>query len=148
MPSLHHSIAALRIAGDSLVPDAVSRLLCCNPTTAFVKGQVEPSKGKPLVRNTSLWHLDVVGQQPENLDAHVAELFGRVNADLSVWTTLSGEFQAELLCVYFTSETDNHLEVSREVLTALGDRGIKLALQIYAPITGRSPSLAGQSRRS
>ena len=133
MPYLHHSCAALRITGDSLNPNAISRLLGCRPTLGHVKGQIEPSKGKPIVRETGTWQLDAAGQQPGNLDAHVAELFRRVNNDLSAWATLSGERNIELFCVYFMSEADEGVETSAETLKALGDRGIKLGLRIYSP---------------
>ena len=133
MSSLHHSFAALRIAGDSLNPDAISRLLGCRPTVAFVKDQIEPSKGKPVVRETGGWQLDTAGQQPGNLDAHVTELFGRVNSALSVWGMLSREYKIEMFCVYFTHEADESVQASPGTLEALGDRGITLDLHIYSP---------------
>jgi len=133
MSHLHHSIAALRIGGDSLKPDAISRVLGCSPTLSFVKGQIEPSKRKAIVRETGGWHLDAVEQQPGNLDAHVAELFGRVNNELSAWAALSGEYETDLFCVYFMSEADEGLKVAAETLKVLGDRGIKLGLRIYSP---------------
>jgi hypothetical protein len=123
----------LRITGDSLDPDAISRLLGCSPTLGHVKGQIEPGKGKPIVRETGAWQLDAAGQQPGNLDAHVAELFRRVKNDLSAWATLSGEYKIDLFCVYFMSEADEGVETSAETLKILGDRGIKLGLRIYSP---------------
>jgi uncharacterized protein DUF4279 len=133
MPYLHHSCAALRITGDSLNPKAISRLLGCSPTLGHVKGQIEPSKGKPIIRETGAWQLDAAGQQPGNLDAHVAELFRRVNNDLSAWATLSGEHKIDLWCVYFMGEPDEDVQASAETLKALGDRGIKLDLRVYSP---------------
>jgi hypothetical protein len=132
MPFLHHSCAALRITGDSLNPEAISRLLGCSPTLGHVKGQIEPSKGKPIVRETGTWQLDAAGQQPGNLDAHVAELFGRVNNDLSAWATLSGDYKIDLFCAYFMGEADEPLQASAWTLKALGDRGIKLGLRVYS----------------
>jgi hypothetical protein len=133
MPFLHHSCAALRIVGDSLNPDAISRLLGCGPTHGHVKGQIEPSKGKPIVRETGCWQLDAAGQQPGDLDAHVAELFRRVNNDLSAWSTLSGEYKIDLWCVYFMGEPDEDVQASAGTLKVLGDRGIKLYLRVYSP---------------
>ena len=132
MPFLHHSCAALRITGDSLNPKAISRLLGCSPTLEFVKGQIEPSKGKPIVRETGAWQLDAAGQQPGNLDAHVAELFGRVNSDLSAWARLSNEYKIDLFCVYFMGEADDFVQASPKTLKVLGDRRIKLGLHIYS----------------
>ncbi len=133
MPNLHHSCAALRIGGDSLKPDEISRTLGCRPTLSFVKGQTEPSRGKAIVRETGGWHLDAAGQQPGNLDAHVAELFGRVNSALPAWATLSAEYKIDLFCVYFTGEANEGVQASAETLKILGDRGIKLGLRIYSP---------------
>lgn len=133
MPYLRHSCAALRVTGDSLNPDAISRLLDCSPTLGHVKGQIEPSKGKPIVRETGCWQLDAAGQQPGSLDAHVAELFCRVNNDLSAWATLSGEYKIELFCAYFMSEADEPMQAAAGTLKVLGDRGIKLDLRIYSP---------------
>jgi len=133
MPNLHHSCAALRIGGDWLKPDEISRTLGCRPTLSFVKGQTEPSRGKALVRETGGWHLDAVEQQPGNLDSHVAELFGRVNNDLSAWATLSGEYRIDLFCVYFVGEVDEAVQASAETLKVLGDRGVRLGLRIYSP---------------
>jgi hypothetical protein len=123
----------LRIGGDSLKPDAISRLLGCSPTLGYVKGQIEPSKWKAIVRKTGGWHLDAAEQQPGDVNAHVAELFRRVNNDLSAWATLSGEYKIDLFCVYFMSEAGEGVEASARTLKVLGDRGIKLGLCIYAP---------------
>jgi len=123
----------LRIGGDWLKPDEISRTLGCRPTLSFVKGQTEPSRGKTLVRETGGWHLDAVEQQPGNLDSHVAELFGRVNNDLSAWATLSGEYRIDLFCVYFVGEVDEAVQASAETLKVLGDRGVRLGLRIYSP---------------
>jgi Domain of unknown function (DUF4279) len=133
MPNLRHSCAALRIGGDSLKPDEISRTLGCRPTLSFIKGQTEPSRGKAIVRETGGWHLDAVEQQPGNLDAHIAELFGRVNNDLSAWAALSGEYKIDLFCVYFMGEVDEVVQASAETLKVLGDRGVKLGLRIYSP---------------
>jgi hypothetical protein len=123
----------LRIAGDSITPEAISRLLGCTPTLGFVKGQIAPSRGKPIVRETGYWHLDAAGQYPGNLDAHVAELFERVNNALPVWAALSREYKIELFCVYFTREADEPVQASGETMKVLGDRGIQLGLRVYSP---------------
>jgi hypothetical protein len=132
MPYLHHSCAALRITGDSLNPEAISRLLGCSPTLGYVKGQIEPSKGKTIVRETGGWQLDATGQQPGNLDAHVAELFERVNNALSAWATLSGEYKIDLFCVYFMGGAEDLVQASAGTLKVLGDRDIKLGLRVYS----------------
>jgi hypothetical protein len=147
MAFLHHSCAALRIAGDSLNPDAISRLLGCNPTLGHVKGKIEPSKGKPIIRETGTWQLDAVGQQPGNLDGHVADLFGRVNNALPAWARLAGEYKIDLFCVYFGGEANEFVQASAETLKILGDRGIRLGLRIYSPADPVWPCVDSQTHR-
>jgi Domain of unknown function (DUF4279) len=103
------------------------------PDAWLCQGQIEPSKGKAIVRETGGWQLDTSGQQPGNLDAHVAELFRRVNNDLSAWATLSGEYKIDLFCVYFMAEANEPLHASAGTLKILGDRGIRLDLRTYSP---------------
>lgn len=133
MAHLHHSFATLRIGGDLLIPDEISRILGCAPTHGYVKGQVMPSKKRAIIRKTGGWHLDASKQEPGNLDAQVAELFARVTKDLGVWASLSSAYDIDLFCGFFMDETDEGLEISAETLKTLGDRGIKLGVCIYAP---------------
>jgi hypothetical protein len=136
MAHLHHSVAALRIGGDSLNPDEISRILGCAPTLGYVKGQIVPSKGRTIIRKTGAWHLDAAKQEPANLDAQVAELFSRMTNDLGVWAALSSAYKIDLFCGFFMSGMDEGLEISAETLKVLGDRGIKLGVCIYASTEG------------
>jgi uncharacterized protein DUF4279 len=109
-------------------PQIASQLFICN---------LAMRKGKPIVRETGAWQLDAAGQQPGNLDAHVAELFRRVNNDLSAWATLSREYKIDLFCAYFMGEANEPLQASAKTLKILGDRGIKLGLRVYSPAEDR-----------
>jgi hypothetical protein len=134
MAQLHKSVAAIRIFGDSLIPDEISKILGCAPTRSYIKGQVEPSKTKPIVRKTGAWQIKTDRQKPGNLDDQIIKLLGRLNKDLTVWTALSAKYEIDLFCGCFMNETDEGIELSSETLKALGDRDIKLGLCIYAPI--------------
>jgi hypothetical protein len=133
MAHLHHSVATLRIGGDLLNPEEISRILGCVPTLGYVKGQIVPSKVRAIVRKTGAWQLAAADQKPANLDAQVKELFSRVNNDLGVWAALSGTYKVDLFCGFFMSGIDEGLEISAQTLKVLGDRGIKLGVCIYAP---------------
>jgi hypothetical protein len=135
MAHLHHSIVGLRIFGDRLDPDEISRLLGGVPTDSFRKGQVKPSKTKGIIRKSGGWLLNAAGQEPGNLDIQVEEMLGQLTEDLSVWAALTNEYKVDLFCGFFMSETDEGIEVSAKTLKALGERGIKLGVCIYAPST-------------
>jgi len=55
------SAAGLRIIGDDVVPEEITRVLGCEPTSTTVKGQVIRGKktGQERIARTGSWHLDV-----------------------------------------------------------------------------------------
>ena len=134
MAHLHRSVAALRIFGDKLDPDEISRLLAGVPTESFRKGQVKLSKTKDIIRKSGGWLLKATDHEPENLGAQVEEILGQLTQDLTVWASLSNEYKIDLFCGFFMSETDEGVEVSVKTLNALAARGIKLGFCIYAPL--------------
>src|SRR5690349_19872017 len=85
MAALHESAATLRIGGDALKPDEVSRVLGCQPSFALAKGDIKPSKTRPILRKSGMWALEATKQEPANVDAQIEEIFSRLPADLAVW---------------------------------------------------------------
>ncbi|MEA3211408.1 MAG: hypothetical protein QOE70_4465 [Chthoniobacter sp.] len=71
---------------------------------------------------------------PANLDAQVVELFNRVNKDLALWESLTRDYDVDLFCGFFMTETDEGLEISAETMRILSDRRIKVGFCIYAPL--------------
>ena len=130
MAALNKSSATLRIFGDSLDPDEVSRILGCAPTRAHVKGQI---RHKSTVHKTGGWLLEATDQVPGDLDGQVTELFSRVKKDIAVWVALARENEIDLFCGFFMDETDAGLEISADTMKLLSERGIKLGICIYAP---------------
>ena len=134
MAHLHRSVASLRICGDKLNPDEISRLLGGVPTLSFRKGEVKKSKFKDIVRKSGAWMLDATDRKPENLDAQVDEILGQLTQDLTVWALLSNDYRIDLFCGFFMEKTDEGVEISVKTLKALGERRIKLGFCIYAPL--------------
>jgi len=135
MAHLHKAVAALRIAGDSLIPMEVSAVLGAEPTLARIKGEEIQSKFGTRFAKTGQWHLSATDTEPENLDAQVAEILGKLTTDLSVWVDLSKHFKMDLFCGWFMNESNEGVEISPNTLNQLGERGIKLGIDIYAPNT-------------
>lgn len=134
MAHMHRSVATLRMMGDDLVPSEVSALLGAVPTFAQYKGQeIVTSAGRVRVAKFGQWRLEATDAEPENLDAQVEEILGKLNQDLSVWKTLGASFQIDLFCGWFMKENNEGVAVSPSTLQALGSRGITLALDIYGP---------------
>lgn len=135
MAQLHRSVATLRISGETLVPEEISRALGCEPTRSEFKGQVIRGKktGRERIARISSWRLEATDQEPENLNKQVAELLGKMTQDLNVWKTLSGQFEIDLFCGLFMKVSNEGFSISPGTLEALGNRGIELSLDIYDP---------------
>ena len=135
MAQLHKSVATLRIFGDSLAPEEVSRVLGCEPTRSEFKGQVirGPKTGRERIAKTGSWRLETTDREPEDLDSQIAELLAKTTQDIKVWESLSNRFEIDLFCGFFMNESNEGLSISPESLAALGKRGITLSLDIYGP---------------
>lgn len=128
-------MATLRIMGDELVPEEISRLLGAEPTSGHEKGHQAPSgpSGRTVTRRSGLWSLSAEETKPENLDCQVSELLGLVTSDLSVWSSIAARFRVDLFCGWFMGSENEGVEISPETMIALGQRGIQLSIDIYGP---------------
>lgn len=135
MAQLHKSVATLRIFGDSLTPEEVSRVLGCEPTRSEYKGKIirGPQTGRERIAKTGAWRLETTDREPEDLDSQISELLTKTTQDIKVWKSLSDKFEIDLFCGFFLSESNEGLSISPESLVALGKRGITLSLDIYGP---------------
>jgi hypothetical protein len=134
MGQMHRSAATLRILGDDLVPAEISSLLGCAPTVAHKKGEVLTGKNTGIERiaRTGMWRLQSADQEPENLDGQIEEILKKVTRDIETWQALAGRFRVDLSRGLFMSGGNQGLAISRGTLLALGQRGIELALDVYA----------------
>ena len=70
---------------------------------------------------------------PGDLDAQVQELLARVHQDIVVWRELASRFDFDLFCGWFMAGGNEGVELSPATLLALGERGIRLGVDLYAP---------------
>ncbi|MEF9963573.1 MAG: DUF4279 domain-containing protein [Comamonas sp.] len=133
MAHLERSVATLRIMGDELLPEEISRLLGAVPTSAYAKGHQFRSEASERIvtRKSGIWRLMAKQTQPEDLDGQVAELLGQVTSNLSVWGNLTARFRVDLFCGWFMGSANEGVQISSETLFALGQRGIMLSFDIY-----------------
>ena len=126
-------MAALRIIGDDLVPEELSSLIGASPTRAERKGDAIPIRTGERIAKTGGWRLEATATEPENLDAQVPEILGVLTSNLDVWRALRARYRLDLFCGWFMNESNEGVSVSPATLLALGERGIELGLDIYAP---------------
>ncbi|MBI2256045.1 MAG: DUF4279 domain-containing protein [Proteobacteria bacterium] len=134
MPQLQRSVAALRISGDGLVPDEISGIIGSKPSYSHRKGD---SFGGPVgstnQRKSGQWSLEATDRSPEDVNCQITEILGRLTDDLEVWANLAANYQIDLFCGWFMASSDEGLDILPQNLSALGARGIKLSICMYAP---------------
>jgi len=128
------SIAALRVFGDDLDPEGVSRLLAATPSSSYRKGDVEVSSaGRRNVRRTGMWCLEASGGAHDSLQNQVSRILSGLASDLEIWRSLQQRFQIDMYCGFFMGESSEELEISAAVMGLLAERGILLAVCMYGP---------------
>ncbi len=135
MAQINRSTASLRIIGDDLVPDEITRMLGCQPTHAQTKGEKLVGKDTWQIRTAKfgMWRLALADRQPEDIDGMVKELFNRVPAAIEVWRDFANRFKVDLYCGLFMQDSNEGFSISPQTLTALGARGIELMFDVYSP---------------
>ena len=140
MGSIQKSVATLRIVGDDLIPEEISRRLGCTPTVSQKKGDVIVGKrsGAKRTARTGMWSLHATDHEPEDLEAQIGELLSKVTSELAVWRDVVHKYREDLFCGLFTGSGNDGLSLSPDSLLVLGQRGIELALDIRGGVTDDS----------
>jgi hypothetical protein len=135
MAHINYSRATLRVFGDALDPNEVTRLLGAEPSESQVKGDrlVGRKTGRVRIAETGSWRLHASVREPADLDDQVREILHQITENLSVWADLSQRFEIDLFCGLFMENSNEGLFLSPLTLSSLGQRGIELALDIYGP---------------
>lgn len=133
MPFFERSRVTLRIAGDLLVPDKVSRMLGNEPTGSQQKGDeiLGRSTSQMRIAKTGMWWLEAQTREPEDMCAQIDEILGKLTNDRDIWADIRRSFSVDLFCGLFMGSSNDGISLSPECLQALGERGIELALDIY-----------------
>jgi Domain of unknown function (DUF4279) len=123
----------LRVCGDGLDPDEVTRLLGRAPTRSRRKGQpvlTDTGEVKRIAR-TGSWLLDQPVGGDVTIDEAIESLLGSLPEDEQVWATLMRPYRIDLLCDVFVKGVNQGFELSPRVLGLLGRRGITLGVDIF-----------------
>lgn len=135
MGQFRSSQATLRVIGDALLPDEVTKLFGCEPTASQRKGErfVGQKTGSEWTAKTGMWRLEASEREPEELSAQVAELLGKLPGSMDVWARIRETSEIDLFVGLFMSSGNNGLSISPGQLLALGERGIELVMDVYDP---------------
>jgi Domain of unknown function (DUF4279) len=101
-----------------------------SPTRQNGRGEVRPS-GYTVRRGR--WSVSAGRRTPGDLDSQIGELLAGMTDDLAVWQRLTSAYRADIFCGLFLEQANEGTDISPQTLQLLGERGIKLSLDIYAP---------------
>lgn len=134
MAQISESHATLRLTGDDLIPEEVTRQLSCEPTKAHFKGQeiVARKTGRKRVASFGSWQLNTEVRAPEDLDGQIAELLDKLTSDIAIWHNLSSQFDIDLFVGLMLEQSNEGCLLSSASMLRLGERGIALGLDVYA----------------
>ncbi|MGV1804126.1 DUF4279 domain-containing protein [Agrobacterium vitis] len=124
---------SLRIAGDDLDPDEVTRLLGVAPRLAYRKGdQWKNPKGNPLIGRTGFWTFHVDDFETDDFEEAIFDLLSRIPVTPDVFQMLARRFKVELFCGLFLDDYNAGLGLSPAVMKLLAQRDISLDFDIYS----------------
>ncbi|RWP11896.1 MAG: DUF4279 domain-containing protein [Mesorhizobium sp.] len=132
MAEIVQSSSSLRFFGDDLDPAQLTKLLAGQPTYAVRKGDhhTYPPNRPPRVAQRGLWRLSSEYDKGDQLDHQIAGILKTLPSDLVIWAGLVQRFRVDMLCGVWLDETNQGLSLSPQTLHILGERGIKLELDM------------------
>ena len=125
----------LRIFGDDLDPDEITRQLGAQPTVGVRKGveRRRPS-GHSHIALTGQWLLTAPTAAPGDLDEQIRALLATLTDDLEIWRDLGRRYRCDLFCGLFMIEGNEGIGLEPETVRLIGERGLKIDLDIYGAI--------------
>lgn len=141
MANIGRTAVALRILGEDLDPDEISRLLGGAPSTALRKGDLRQSPSGDVVQRVGMWRLRCEDRSPGDLDCQIQDILARLTDDLDVWRDIARRYRCDVFCGVFMEAGNEGATLDSTTLDLLSDRGLRLALDIYGPEAGsRAPT--------
>ena len=120
----------LRVTGDDLDPDRITRMLGVNPTVAARRGETIDVAGVPVVQRTGIWTYALPASPEWELADAIDTLLERLPHDPVLWESLAGWATVAVVCGLFIHDADRAADVPPDTLARLAERRLALSLQI------------------
>jgi hypothetical protein len=122
---------SLLFSGDTLDPDEISKLLACQPTKSYRKGDALPDRRDRRVAQTGVWRLSGKKTGKVSLEKQIFELFSRLTDDLEIWRKLTSQYHSDLFCGLWMESWNRGIDFSPDLMTQISARGLTLSLDVY-----------------
>jgi uncharacterized protein DUF4279 len=120
----------LRVTGDDLDPERITRMLGVNPTRAARKGEAIDLSGIPTVQRTGIWSWALPASPEWELGDAIDTLLERLPHDPALWESMAGWSTVAVVCGLYIHDVDRVAQLSPDTLARLAERRLALTLHI------------------
>ena len=120
----------LRVTGDDLDPERITRMLGANPTSAARKGEAIDHHGVPVAQRTGVWSYVLPASPEWELGDAIDTLLERLPADPALWESLAGWAEVAVVCGLYVHGVDRAAALEPDTLARLAERRLSLRLEI------------------
>ena len=120
----------LRVTGDDLDPERITRMLGVAPTVAARRGDEIDIGGVPVVQRTGVWAYALPASPEWELSDAIDTLLDRLPHDPALWESLASWASVAVICGLFIHDADLAADLAPDTLARLAERRLALSLQI------------------
>ena len=120
----------LRVTGDTLDPDRVTRMLGVVPTSAARKDESIDVDGVPTIQPTGTWRYALPASPEWELSDAIDTLLEQMPPDPALWESLVGWANASVICALFVHDVNRGADLHPDTLARLAERRLALRLEI------------------
>ena len=120
----------LRVTGDDLDPERITRMLNANPTRAARKGEAIDLDGVPVAQRTGIWSYTLPASPEWELGDAIDTLLERLPADPALWESLAVWAEVVVVCGLYVHDIDRAADLAPDTLARLAERRLSLRLEI------------------
>lgn len=121
----------LRVAGDDLDPDTVTRRLLVAPSFAARKGDERRSAGRTVRQRTGVWTLRLDVAADWTLGVAMERLLDQLPAPGPVWDELATRYRLEVFCALYLQAWNRGFVLEPEQLARMAERRLVLGVDVY-----------------
>lgn len=131
---------SVRVQGDDLDPEEITRVLGATPKFAARKGDQVRRGERTVTQRSGIWVFGLTEEpSPEwELNDAMVAILGRLSSDLQVWASLAARFKLDVFCGLFMSSDNQGADIAPVTLRLLAERGLTLDLDVYGPPPGET----------
>jgi hypothetical protein len=124
---------ALRVTGDELDPERITRMLGVAPTLAARKGETVDVAGVPVSQPAGIWRYALPASPEWELGDAIDTLLEKLPADPALWESMAGWAVVAVVCALYVHGVDRSAALAPDTLARLAERRLTLRLEIHGP---------------